>query len=1323
MVSQRIVWTAVPNGIGTITSANDAFKVTVFVAPRLTAAGGGTLNDFPDWQDWPATIGDPSVAFLVRLGGGSAIDATVDLAQPALRSDLWAALFSTSTLVRSFGFTRYDLRRIISFPVANVVDFLTQQYTAIADGFEDRFADAPFLLGDPPNPPGIGQIGFIQRRDELTEDGVLADLNAELDTNLAFAPGPVDPVKDYLKAKMFHTVYADKGSPRLPHSALKRTPQAMDFHEVLAGLNDYPTLLHHLGLAVDLLVPKGRTLPTSPTTVQLQVRWTPQAGPTTTEVTPLTNTLVSATVFEPQPKAGGSQDIQNGYLKLETGNYSLVEVDPDGAAIKLRGFADNIQQARLVNRTTDTPTAFSVPALRSGGFAVVNSERAQKLNLHFKNQKSNNDLVKVDSNPTLFAEDLVRGYHWDVFDSKFGKWFTLCRRDGTYHFTGASPPADVQIDGEETAVQIAVTEKANPDPADPNPNDLFLHETVARFTGDSLVAQRPGQTLSTDPAAPPENPQNDPDPDFPMKVTVVPTPGTLPPLRYGRAYRMRARAAFLGGVHVTFEKAGASAAHATPATPEVYGRFEPVPPPTLLMRAPRTEGESLEHLVIRSNVINPPPEPVLRTERWVAPPKTSELGAEQHGLLDSAGGVLHNVYDMLVARATGEFTGGTADPNAYETPFFPGAALSFPVEDGNTADLPYLPDPFSRGSSFRGLPGTGAGVAFKDGVWTAAGEDWPTAHPFKLRLIDGSGAPVFSGPGGVLTVKLGKAFVATVLMSSFLDLADLDAMGVWNWLTPAQQSALQQQAVDGKLWLLTPFRVLKMVHAVRQPLVAPGFVKPAASKAAIGNTFATIRDTIDFSRRSTLQLDVLGAWTDPVDDPSKGPPADVDYKATAAKVDIPLAGAEAKFNLFFRHEFHDTKYHKVDYTLVGKTRFAEYFVEHKDVHLPDTSTDKVLDSHGVVPQSEKVTSLDGTTTFVRGTDYTMDYPAGTIKAKAHISPPIDVAVAYIAGSITRSSDELPKIKPVTIPNSARPAAPKVQYVLPIWEWKTPRVAGKVQSQRIGNGLRVYMDRPWWSSGAEERLGVVLWPQATDPPERMKKFVTGWGFDPIYKSQPPKQTLTVNDFTLATATGTSLSIDEVSGQFVNVAGHDVGFDPSRGLWYCDIHVSMGLSYFPFIRMALARFQPHSILNAHLSRVVQADFAQLTPNRTASVVYGRNSKQVALTVSGFSYTEVDNRSGPGTVEVRVEMWDPDVGGAASPSQGDELGWVPASPTVFKLSHSGLPPSLTTWTGKITLPFAHGTKPQRLVISEFEDFTPSGGFVLTSRRRLVYSDTIRV
>ena len=39
--------------------------------------------------------------------------------------------------------------------------------------------------------------------------------------------------------------------------------------------------------------------------------------------------------------------------------------------------------------------------------------------------------------------------------------------------------------------------------------------------------------------------------------------------------------------------------------------------------------------------------------------------------------------------------------------------------------------------------------------------------------------------------------------------------------------------------------------------------------------------------------------------------------------------------------------------------------------------------------------------------------------------------------------------------------------------------------------------------------------------------------------------------------------------------------------------------PFVRLALARYQPHSITGVELSRVTLADYAQLTPDRSAVI----------------------------------------------------------------------------------------------------------------------------
>ena len=63
-------------------------------------------------------------------------------------------------------------------------------------------------------------------------------------------------------------------------------------------------------------------------------------------------------------------------------------------------------------------------------------------------------------------------------------------------------------------------------------------------------------------------------------------------------------------------------------------------------------------------------------------------------------------------------------------------------------------------------------------------------------------------------------------------------------------------------------------------------------------------------------------------------------------------------------------------------------------------------------------------------------------------------------------------------NSARPLAPSVAYVMPTLGRVQESVAdtGKekvITRLRRGSGLRVFLQRPWFSSGAGELLGVVF----------------------------------------------------------------------------------------------------------------------------------------------------------------------------------------------------------------------------------------------------------
>ncbi len=89
--------------------------------------------------------------------------------------------------------------------------------------------------------------------------------------------------------------------------------------------------------------------------------------------------------------------------------------------------------------------------------------------------------------------------------------------------------------------------------------------------------------------------------------------------------------------------------------------------------------------------------------------------------------------------------------------------------------------------------------------------------------------------------------------------------------------------------------------------------------------------------------------------------------------------------------------------------------------------------------------------------------------------------------------------------------------------------------------------------------------------------------------------------------------------VDIAPHDVHYDEVRKLWYCDIEVTWGAAYFPFVRLALARYQPVALHGAHLSNVVLADFMPLVPDRWLNVTQTHDRRTRLVKVFGHTYTD--------------------------------------------------------------------------------------------------------
>jgi hypothetical protein len=1298
--SQQVIWTAIPNGFADATT----LRVTAYVSPRLMSSSSSTqdLSNWPLWVDWPATLAGISIFVVI---GTTAAQATLDPASDKPDSAVWTKLFPSDSPVRPYDFANrfkgLDARRIRSFPLSPIVDFIQDNYTDVAVGSPTAFPSVTDLL------QSFGPLSFQSKR---TEDAAIQQIENILDDNKAV--GALGTAQlNFLQAKMFHKVYWK----RVPHLQLKPTVEPVDFHQTIGGLNGFPRLLRRLGLAIDFTVPFPAS-PSSPTNVHFTLRWD-----ATGVQTPDTSAILlpASKRFEPQPRGGSQADVQKGLLRLGDPEYRLVEIDADGAALRVRSFADNLHRSHIQFHAPDTPDDSSLPALRSGGLGVFRSDNAIRQHGVFQAVKALNTALGAGTAQPLRAEDLLQGTRWDVFDVHSGQWFSLMRRHGEYSI--GSPPVQPAIDDEGVA-STSVVQDPNA-AADDSSTDLFLGEILGRFTGESMVSPRPGKTLDTDPAGDPIDRQQVDDPHFHLTETFTPLQGSLPPLRFGRSYRMRARTVYLGGTGLG--PADPDPADFTQATDEaVYARFEPVPAPDVIPRSAKTEGEHVDRLVIRSNYDTPPE---TDNTRWIVAPKISQLGAEQHGMFDTNTGLdgALGTYQIISARESGSFlrpvlpdpeTGAQPDPNAFDQPYYPVDVLHFPVENGNTAKLPYLPDPMVTGAMFLGLPGLAPGTLFKVGFGT---DPWPGSEPTIVKVDGGGNQPAFAG--GVLTVQLPKATVAEVRMSSTVRVADLDNMGIWQWIlerNPANLLTLKSLAARGRLWMITPFRVLTLVHAVRQPLKPPLFsANVGTTKANIGDTFATLVDKISFSRKSTVQIDVIGEWTDPIDASAAQPRQMVAHHDNAAQVKVPETGLDAVMILHAKHEFHDTKFHRVKYTLVAKTRFAEYFVQHLSVHLLSLAN-SVVAADGIVEGSDVVTDPLTGKVYLRDTDYVIDYDAGTIHRKSGGTIPndSDVNVQFVARPITRDSDEHPppETPQVIVRNSRRPDPPKVLYAVPLFEWQGHQGASGVQSKRVGNGLRVFLDRTWWSSGDEEKLGVLF---HVEPPAAAKPWVTQWGFDPVYKASHPRFKVTPDLFPLATAFGANLPLAELSSPTVQVAGHDVDFDTDKKMWFADVKMNLPPYYWPFVRMALTRYQPFSIPGAHLSRVVVADFARLAPDRTATILKTTDFS-ITVKVTGMSYGSVLSvpnppgdplpMAGPGQMRFQAQIRDP---GVPDP----DLGWVNLGGSIT-MGHHLLAGGLTQWTGDTKFPFKIGTKQLRLVFTEREVF--GGGHA-----RLVYLDAVRL
>ncbi len=1412
MPSQTIIWTALPHGTRQ-DGATAVRRLSVFVSPRLFAddANPAPLDaaHFPDFANWPERNPlDIEFGVWVRTSPTDSERqiATVKPIAGDLWTDGWTALFENA-VVRSFQMDDMTGRAHATFDATALHEGIMRQYQQ--DSVRE-FADQSTSLNRDLNPFGPRAIiGAASARSGpplsfqsadgrnfrvLSLNDALARARARLQARQqAISANPSASIRNAIRVSPIVPESVDElesltdgiGQPltyhlahfaafhghatnrRSSHVDLQQPSAEREFHDLLANLGNHPTLLQRFGL----VLPLELTEDIGPTSGTAWIRVEPVSGwnPTTETAPPGSPwTAFDPETFWPVPRAqralGSLKVSPPGFVVSPssgtTGRLDLIQIDLEGAAHKNPATLDTVEPPPNGAANASPQSAGPLPFLRAGGLSVIRRGQSVLLADSAGSARDHDTLLakpaaeRAATDDALGAEDLNRGYRFDIFDARTRRWQSLHQRSLSYVLRGSSlewtAPSPVTGDMAEGLTQLGVTV-----PNGDDPRLLLVNDTLARWDGWSLSVPRPGSSIGQSGTAE----QVDLPVDKPgIHADQQVAPGSLPRLRFGGRYRLRIRTVDLAGNSLSLDEAadaGLDVAVPSPSRdPFTYRRFEPVNSPVLVMRQATVQGDAPERIILRSDFqidaltyTQQHSDFGLSHERIIAPPRTAQMIVEQSGNLDASFGP----DAAAQAQTSGTYDISARDKNAFTAKDQAGnkTEIGNAVADVATPLVPHLPDPFSLGAALRfrngdsaTTPGEWATINDQDqlvyqpeaGVrdsviqirYSSSGNSWPDLKTFRIRLqqADTFAKPEWDPTERVLTIRLPQGEQLTVPLSSYLASAtsDFAKLGLWQWMLdlirdppaglsadvlavidsfnsgPGTEEVWLKRASSGEIGFLTPIRDLTFVHAVQRPAREP-VLDPFTPQRALGETFVRFQNTLRIHAQSTAKIEVLAKWRETVDRVAEAAPRtietsgrvveqhilaptgqndEIDVRASWANKSTQtlIAGGALEQNgrrvlvsgtrapaptsegkSLLQHEFGDTKRRNIIYSLLGASRFPEYFP-------PDS-----------------VVTLDGK-----------------------------------------------RIPDLIVPSSARPAPPAIQYAIPSFRWRRTGELPAEQTRERWGGVRVFLDRPWLSSGDGERLGVVLWapPDGSwPPPPPVSPLVTRWGVDPIWTTSARElapATLASFPGSIASENRTGLSLPGLEGSApaiganFAVAAHEVFYDHERMRWFADIQVDASSHYFPFVHLALARYQPESVTDAHLSAVVVAEIVQITPYRSVTMTPSATDPDlVTVVVSGppggqsLSPVSFDHHS-PNEIVIRLEK--------RLPGADDDLGWVPATwPGVVPD-----PPGQELWHGQIRLPTDRTEGMYRLVIQEFDHLSrddPGAGYPET--RRLVFAETI--
>ena len=1215
MPEQHLLPIALPRG----RSGNTGY-LTIYYAPRLKEPG--VLNDYTEWMRWPDTLN--SLNLQVGLSD-NVTNVWVTPTQVGITPDpvKWANTFRATTPVKPHRFIDWSQTPLQTVPTSDFNEAVLDLYTKIA-------ADHPT------HPPSGLDLLTIPQATVLTERS-----------------GALVAAVSYLQP-MEGERLEEAGDPE------------WDFHEYVSLLGAHPEVLRHLGIAVDYEIQFPANL-TKPTSVTVHTDYEAQYGLNGAREVRIMTQTTDDFLAAPNPDPAYNEQV-GGFLQFEKQTAYLSILDTFSTAGRLN---------RLDKRVADRDAP--LPALTTRALTLVRPDLLTAFANRTKRQAEieravQEQLYKNGGPVEVYAEDVSIGHRIDVLhlsDSDGGTWRSLFERqtdaegyqflhDATLNLT---PEPD---EGWTQTVLVTEIDEQLPPPVldrdDPIQPEVLrrLDDQLYRWDGWSGAVRPPGSALDgksgTVAETGPDLPGTEAWVQFAANYEVV--PGSLPRLRFGETYRMRARCVDLAGNSAALSAATPDGAE-TPT--ETFGRLEPIASPFVIRRTERPRpgvGDDALTVVLLSDY-DIDDATVESQERLMFPGRVGQDLCELHD--EPKGGADPASYGVLAAR----------DAKAPEDQWSVDPATGEPVAEGNRRQrVAYLSDPFiGRLRAYR--YGQGGGEYLVDLTGT-----WPAVTSSRLEVIAGKGSTEVN-PTSTTDLRFfaEKADIVAVDLSYAPSAGEIHKFGFWHRLSAAEQDALKTTIERGGHWMFSARRPIRLVHAVRRPLLAPR-VETWSHTREGDSTGITITTTLQAERRSTGQVTMRARWTDLVDDLRLLGPAPRDGGAWLGRFTTPRDLNSLQYTVeAHRAELGDTKRHAATIDVEAFSSFSAYFTEERVVTVVRGPID--IDQRGFAGGTVVVRYGDAVAEAQPDVDYEIDSGAGTLTRTTGSALKLgsDITVRYVPLPVSRTSDEHPVFE-VVFPNTATPPRPVVESVIPAFKRARPDAEHVTHD---GRAVRLYFRRPWNVTGDGEALAVLVErsPGAVSNASRL-------GRDPIVAGASALAPLSVAAFTAAYAT--AVSDDGIH----DLALHQVVYDEASGRWFADIAVETD-AYRPFLQLVIARYQADSIDGKRLGPAVTLEPVRLGVSRSVTVTSRGDGYDVVVTGIEHAGIPADKGStvfAQNEVTVTLQQADLEIADA-------DLRWLIDLKVIALQRTAG--PDGTSWSGHVAV--EEPDTLQRLVVEESE------------------------